>query len=141
MISKDKDFYLWCVETSQRCRELGMHDIAEELDELAGKDADSLESYLRVIGHHLLKLQHAPTSDFARNEKGWRSSVINSRADILRILKRGPALRSKLPGLHKDAFETALKLASSDLPNVKLPKDPPWTHVQLIDHDFWPERK
>lgn len=141
MISKDKDFYLWCIESAHLCRELGMHDIAEELDELAKSDVCGIDSYMTVIGHHLLKLQHASDHELSRNEKDWKKSVVNSRRGIAKILKDGPALRRQLPNLHVDAYEHALRLARIDLPRTKMPKESPWTHSQLIDHDYWPERR
>ena len=137
MTSREHDEHQWFVETASRLREIGMDEAAEYLDEMGRADQLELGNRLSTVHEHLLKLAHAGEHERRRAARGWGVTVSNARAAIQRLLKRSPSLRRHVPTVHAETYADGRRAAEIALAH-QLPTDPPWTHEQALDHEFWP---
>ncbi len=142
----ETDFVKWAEEqasllTERRFDLLDLEHLIEEVDDLAGRHRDALESYFRIIFIHLLKLAYTKCS--REPERAWKRSVENARDEILFLLEDYPSLQTHIAHLSARAYKKAGVKAHKELRDYgddhePFPTDCPWTIDELLDHKFWP---
>ncbi|ANV84724.1 hypothetical protein AWQ21_10230 [Picosynechococcus sp. PCC 7003] len=138
----DTDFYTW---TAQQCEllrhkkfhELDLGHLIEELDDLGKRHYDQLESRLVQLIAHLLKwqIQHW------RRSNSWRANIRVQRTSIEKLLRRNPGLKSRLDEAMAESWSEArdLAIAETDLPDEQFPEICPFTLVEVLLPEFWPD--
>ena len=142
----ERDYYLWAQEqaralTEHRPDQIDWENLAEEVDDLARRNADALEGHCETLIEHLLKIAIAPESIRKNNQRLWRTSVRNARHKIRILLRRNPSLRSRSEELFGDAWPIARNnaLAKLDLDEESIPEEPLFKFAQAFDDQFEPE--
>jgi hypothetical protein len=98
-----------------------------------------LESRLTVIAEHLLKLTYWLTEKEG-NAQGWRSTVVEQRRQVQRLLKESPSLRRLIPEIWIDCYQAAREdtvrkyQISADL----FPIESPFALAEILDSDYLP---
>jgi len=142
----ETDFVKWAEEqaallTERRFDLLDLENLIEEVDDLAGRHRDALQSHLRVIMIHMLKLVYSTGS---RNpEHAWKRSIRNARKAIRRLIDNYPSLSTYLEPLSERAYKYATEDAHDELSDdgddhESFPTSCPWTLNELLHHEFWP---
>ena len=84
----DEDFVVWSQQQAEALRSaahggsnqrLDWENLAEEIEDLGKSARRELQSQIRRIVHHLLKLEHAPAVEPRR---GWAETIVDARAEI-----------------------------------------------------------
>lgn len=142
----ERDYYSWAREQARLLRErrldqIDWENLAEEVEDLAGRHADALESHCETLIEHLLKLACAPEPSKTNNVRLWRASVRNARHKIRTLLRRNPGLRTRTDELFAEAWPVARNdaLAQLDLDDEAIPEQPYFTFQQAIEEVFEPE--
>jgi Domain of unknown function DUF29 len=143
----ERDYYSWAREQARALREHRLDDVdwenlAEEVDDLAGRHADALEGHCETLIEHLLKLAYEPRSLKRNNLRLWQASVRNARHKIQLLLKRNPGLRTRTDELFNDAWPVGRNdaLAKLDLDDDAIPEAPCFTFQQAAAEEFPPPR-
>lgn len=141
----DLDFYDWASRQADLLRnedyaDLDRENLIEEIEDMARRHRDALESHLVVLLRHLLKVSCLPHSSPTRD---WRLTIKEQRYQILRLLKNNPSLQYLVPEMVLDLYPQARDLAMSDLADDDLadrilPEDCPWTQTQILDLNWLP---
>ena len=115
----DRDFVLWTEEQGAALRRakdsnlpLDWENLAEEIESLGKSQRAVLNSQIRRILRHLLKLAASPASD---PRAGWRATIRDARAEIEELLETSPSLRREVSEVIKKQTAAAAKLAGDDL--------------------------
>jgi hypothetical protein len=142
----ETDFVKWAEEqaallTERRFDLLDLENLIEEVDDLAGRHRDALQSHLRVIVIHRLKLFYSTGS--RDPEHVWRRSIRNARKAIHRLIDNYPSLSTHLESLSERAYQYATEDAHDELgdhgeDHEPFPTSCPWTLDELLNHEFWP---
>ncbi len=91
----DDDVYAWAKQQADALRrlartgrdlpnELDLENVAEEIEDVGKSELSKVESYIRLILIHLLKLACASQ---ARSERKWRNEILAFRAELLKELR------------------------------------------------------
>lgn len=142
----ETDFVKWAEEqaallTERRFDLLDLDNLIEEVDDLAGRHRDALQSHLRVIMIHMLKLVY--TTGSRDPEQAWRRSIRNARKASHRLIDNYPSLRTHFGPLSERAYVYATEDAHDELSDYgddheAFPTSCPWTLDELLNHEFWP---
>jgi Domain of unknown function DUF29 len=142
MVEYDRDFYAWTLTQAEALRvkdwqALDMEHLAEEIEALGKSDRRALQSHLRILLLHLLKIAHQ-----RQRRLSWLRSIRNGREAIELVLGDSPSLRRELPDCLAWAYPKARRGAAEEtgLPLATFPERCPWNLDQLQDDDFLPER-
>ena len=139
----DEDFYAWtqhqaALLRTEKWQDLDSTNLAEELESLGKRDLRELESRLEVLVMHLLKWCYQPE----RRERGrsWRSTILEQRGRIERLLVQSPSLRLQVAALVTEGYPRTRQrtLAETRLAESIIPPTCPWTVAQILDDAFWP---
>jgi hypothetical protein len=139
-----EDFYAWSQEQAAllsqgRVAELDTEHLIEELESMGASERRELQSLLRQILVHLLKLDYSPT---AHPRAKWTDEISEFRAQVETALDDTPSLRASAGELFGKAWPQARKIAENSLlahgEKVKLPLDCPYALEQVVSQDFWP---
>jgi hypothetical protein len=107
------DFLAWSKEQAEALRaeartgsnrKLDWENLAEEIEDLGISQQSALESQVRRIVEHLLKLQHSPA---AGPRRGWRVSIVDARIRIEVLLARNPSLTGDLDAIFAEEHKRA----------------------------------
>lgn len=142
----ETDFVKWAEEqaallTERRFDLLDLDNLIEEVDDLAGRHRDALQSHLRVIMIHMLKLVYSTGS--RDPERAWKRSIRNARKAVRRLIDNHPSLGNQLAPLSERAYAYAKEDAHDELSDYDDGHEPfpevcPWTLDELLDAEFWP---
>ena len=140
------DFYAWTRHQAAllrdgKARDLDWEHLAEEMDDLGDSKLQALESHLRVLLAHLLKLTYAGPHDVERAGRGWRLTCTAQRLDIATVLRRSRTLRHELaPALAESYPKARLDAAIGlDCEVTAFPATCPWDlERQVLADDFFP---
>jgi uncharacterized protein DUF29 len=117
----DTDFLAWSKEQAEALRaamrngsnqRLDLRNLAEEIEELGKSVRRELQSQIRRIVRHLLKLEH---SSAAEPRRGWTESIVDARAEIEDLLEASPSLKTELAGDIERQRKRAIDLPLRDL--------------------------
>jgi hypothetical protein len=117
----DRDFVAWSKQQAEALRtaarigsnqSLDWENLAEEIEDLGKSARRELQSQIRRIVRHLLKLQHSPAKEPRR---GWEESIVDARAEIEDLLEVSPSLRTGLDRDVERQTQRGIKLALRDL--------------------------
>jgi Domain of unknown function DUF29 len=141
----ETDYYSWAIGQARALREhrnqdLDWENLAEEVEDLANRNADALESQgERLIGH-LLKIAVAPARIKDQNLRLWRLSIRDARRRIRTLLKRNPGLKVRTAELFIEAWPGGRDhaLAATGKPDEAIPEACLWTFDQAMDDGFEP---
>jgi hypothetical protein len=114
--------------------ELDWDNIAEEIADVGRSEEREIESRLAIACEHLLKWEFQPRS----RSNSWRSSVVQTRTRIARVIRRNPSLRTYPATALADAYQDGRDVAEAETGLLDLPEACPWTIEQVLDRSFWP---
>jgi hypothetical protein len=141
-VGYENDFYAWTQQQAEQLRSLrpsgfDWANLAEEIEDLGKSQKQRIESNLAIVLLHLLKLAYQPGSA----KTGWRSSVIEHRRRITRIVRDSPSLRRHPAAVVGEEYTAAREMAADEtgLALETFPGTCPFTIEQVLDPDFWPE--
>ena len=120
---------------TRSANDLDWGNIADEIEDVAGRYEDQIESRLAVAITHLLKWQFQPEE----RSSSWRASVVEARYRIARLVRRMPSLASYPALVLADAYAEGRAIAEAQTGLANLPESCPWTVEQVLDLDFWPD--
>jgi hypothetical protein len=117
----DEDFVAWSQHQAEALRAamrggsnqlLDWENLAEEIEDLGKSVRRELQSQIRRIVRHLLKLEYSPATEPRR---GWEESIVDARAEIEDLLEASPSLRSWLDRDIERQTQRGIDLALRDL--------------------------
>lgn len=128
---------------ARRLPEIDWELLAEEIESLGDNHELAIESAIRRVVEHLLKLQFSPAADPRR---GWEESVEEHRQRVPTILRNSPSLRPRLPEILLYAWPPARRSAVRALKRDKvdseiIPNDSPYPLDKILDEDWWPANR
>ena len=139
--SYDDDLALWIDAQVQllldsRFSELDVENLVAELDGMKKQYEHELDSRLTVLIMHLLKCQFQ--KDYPQNK--WRSTLVEQRYRIFRLLKTSPSMRKKVPQFADECYPIARRRAAEEtgLNEELFPFSLPYSIEQVLDQDFTP---
>ncbi|WP_414563032.1 MULTISPECIES: DUF29 domain-containing protein [unclassified Anabaena] len=140
----EQDFYLWIQTTVKFLKErnleqLDIDNLLEEIDSMGRSEKKELKTRLIVLIEHLLKLQFW-ILEKDDNARGWRTTVVEQRRQILYILADSPSLKSILNNLFIDCYTDGRKdtIRKHQLSSELFPEQPPFSLEQVLNEDFIP---
>jgi hypothetical protein len=138
--SYQRDPYSWALAQARalrhrRAAELDWDNLAEEVEDLARRDAHAVQSNCEILVAHLLKLTYAGDSQRRRNLRLWRLHARNARRRIADLLAENPGLKSRTDELFIKAWpygrdEAVLSLRCEE---SALPETSPWSFEQASE--------
>ncbi|MGF1569053.1 MAG: DUF29 domain-containing protein [Nodosilinea sp.] len=137
----EADLALWFADTLAKLRagELNQVDVdhlIEELEGLAGRDRNEVESRLDVLLTHLLKRLYVTS---AEDYRGWENTIREQRKSLRRLFKQSPSLRNYAQSVFMEAWYDALADVRANYPEVTFPEK--WPHSlaieSLLTEIFW----
>ncbi len=145
IITYETDFLSWTQQQSALLRagrwtQIDREHIAEELEEMGKEQKLALQSLLRQILLHLLKLNYSP----AQSPKGrWAEEIIEFRDQAQARIEATPSLKHYAPDLFDKAWQQARRAAEKTFAlhreQVKVPEHCPYSLEQVLDPEFFPE--
>jgi hypothetical protein len=140
----EQDFYLWIQTTVKLLKErnleqLDIDNLLEEIDSMGRSEKKELKTRLIVLIEHLLKLQFW-ILEKDDNARGWRTTVVEQRRQILYILADSPSLKSILNHIFIDCYTDARKdtIRKYQLSSEIFPEQAPFSLEQVLNEDFIP---
>ncbi len=142
----DRDFYAWTQQQAAllragRLADADLEHLIEEVEDMGGEQKRAVQSHLRHLVTHLLKLRCSPAGDPRR---GWKDEVSNARAEIEDRLDGSPSLKAHVDELLVHVWPRARRQAVVQMANYgehpEVPVHCPFTPAQVLDDDFWPDR-
>lgn len=140
----ETDFIDWTQEQSALLRagkwaELDLEHIAEELEDMGKEQKLALQSLLRQILVHLIKLEHSP----AREPRSkWTEEIIEFRDQAQARIEATPSLKHYTPELFAKAWQQARRAADKTFElhreQVSVPEICPYSIEQVLDPDYFP---
>jgi hypothetical protein len=111
--------------------------VAEEIAAVGSADENAMDSYGSLLLRHLLKWRHQPTY----RTPSWRRTIRQARRRLLRLGRKNPSLRARLPQMLIDLYPDAREDAADEtgLPMATFSERGPWSFEQLMDVNFLPE--
>jgi hypothetical protein len=138
----ERDFHAWAMEqrdllARSRLGELDLEHLIEEVDYMARRERQRLESNTEVVLAHLLKYRYQPQ----RRSNRWRATLVEHRRRIHVALRDSPSLRPYLEDALADCYRHARSkaLAETGLDDAALPVQNPFGLDQVLDSDFLPD--
>jgi hypothetical protein len=140
----DTDYNLWILETvkkleNQDFRSLDLENLIEEVLDLSKRDKRKLQSLLKRLCEHLLKLKYWQ-SEIERNKRHWRGEITNFRQQIQYQLEDSPSLKPYLAEIYTQCYQDARQIASqkSGLSLNIFPEKPIASLEQILDENWLP---
>jgi hypothetical protein len=134
-ISYDKDFYGWSLEQSKLLKKkeyakLDAVNLIEEIEALGRNEKRALESQIKRLLMHLLKIKYQPTL----HSPSWDTSVTLSRIEIQEVLADNPSLKPKTEDVFVKAYRSARLSAALEtgLDEKTFPIKCPWTFAECM---------
>jgi len=140
----ETDYHLWVLETvkqlqNQNLDSLDWENLIEEVLDLSKREKRKLQSLLKRLLEHLLKLKYWQ-NEIERNQRHWRGEIANFRQQIKYQLEDSPSLRSYLEEIFLQSYQDARLIASekSGLPSSTFPEEPIAPLDQVLDENWLP---
>lgn len=141
----EQDFLLWTEQQAALLRagkisDLDIGNILEEIEGMGKEQKLALQSLMRMILVHLLKLDLSPSRD---PRAKWIEEVLEFRTQAETRLDDTPSLRHYADELFAKAWPQARRIAQKSFEihgeNVAVPVECPYTLEQVLDADFLPD--
>ncbi len=140
----DTDYHLWILETVQNLENKDFHsldleNLIDEVLDLSKRDKRKLQSLLKRLFEHLLKLKYWE-DEIPRNKQHWRGEIVNFRQQIKYQLEDSPSLKSYLGEIFNQCYQdaTVIVYQKSGLPINSLPEIPIASIDQVLNENWWP---
>lgn len=144
------DFYAWAREQAGALRrlaetrpnvEVDWANLIEEVESLGKSDLRAVESQLRRVMEHCLKLAYSRAVDPRR---GWLNSIDDARAEIASRMSASlrPEAEARLDSLYSVAIGRVrrdLEAYGEQEAAAAIPDQCPFTFEQLIERRWYPE--
>lgn len=106
-------------------------NLIEEIEDLSSSIHSKLESHLRCLFCHLLKIKYQPE----KHTRSWDLSVKNSKMQVRKVLIKNPSMKHYLPEILKDAYESSILWAADEtgIDEEVFPKECPWTIDEILE--------
>ena len=131
----EQDYAGWAEDTALAISEGRWEDIdrealADEVSELSNSSRREVESALRIVLIHLLKIKHQPL----RHTRSWDLTISEHRARITRFFLESPSLRGKQIAILEAAYSDARYRAASEtgLPLESFTEICPWNFTEVM---------
>jgi hypothetical protein len=117
----ETDWYAWTQDQAARLRDLpaalrpnglDLEHLAEEVEDMGKAQRRTIESLLRRLLHHLLKLEFHPAAEPRRH---WQREVAEFRSQLEDEFESSPSLYSRRSELARHAWKRALRDMREDL--------------------------
>jgi hypothetical protein len=117
--------------------ELDVHNLSEEIADMARRERDEIESRMSVLLVHLLKWRHQPEL----RSGSWAATILEQRTRINRRLQRSPSLQSVPSEVFAEEYTLARQMAALEtgLPIGQFDEAPPFSVDQALDVEFLPD--
>ncbi len=140
----DTDYNLWVMETVDQLKNknfdaIDLENLIEEVSDLSRRDKRKLESLLRRLFEHLLKLKYWE-SQITRNQGHGQGEIRTFRKQINNELKTSPSLNHHLLEIFDKCYQDAREIVSdkSQLPINTFPETLIGTMEQILDENWLP---
>ncbi len=137
----ETDVVAWAEAQAEALRagrfdELDLENLAEEIADVAKREAQAVESHLETLILHLLKWRYDPD----HRSRSWEGTIRVARHKIAKLLRDSPSLRPRMPALLEDAYPDARVRAGVEtgLPEATFPTACPFT-LDQITGEWLPE--
>ena len=138
------DYNLWVLETVRQLKNrdfncLDLENLIEEVADLSKRDKRKLQSLLKRLCEHLLKLKYWQ-SEIERNKRHWRGEIANFRQQIQYELEDSPSLKPYLSKIFDKCYQDARVIASqkSGLSLNSFPEKAIGSLEQILDQNWLP---
>ena len=143
LVSYEADAYTWALQQADLLRaaqfdRIDAHNIADEIADVARREAEAARSALRLVLQHLLKWDSQPD----RRSRSWMLTVRTQRRTVERVLAENPGLRACLPVLIAEAYVDARDdaLQETELPESVLPTTCTYSLEDILNRAIiWPD--
>jgi hypothetical protein len=141
----DEDFLRWTEQQADllragRLAELDVAHLLEEVEDMGREQKVALQSLIRMILVHLLKLDFSPARE---PRPKWTEEVMELRAQAESRIEDTPSLAHHADELYRKAWPQARRIADRSLAaygeEVALPDACPYSLAQVLAPDFLPE--
>ena len=134
----DRDFNLWIEETIKTIKNkdvsnMDWENLLEEIEDMGASQKRALDSYVQRLIEHILKLKYWH-SEKERNERGWRTEVVNFRNRINRILQKNPSLKNYLKSEYLDNYKDAIAAMSE---SFEIPDESYIAVEEIMKQDYF----
>ncbi len=111
---------------------LDQQSLADLLTDMAISEMRALESALRVLLQHLLKVIMQPE----KLTRSWLYTVALQQDEAKTLIKAHPGMRQHLPAIYADAYPRARRLAAVEtgIPESRFPTVNPWTMDEVLSY-------
>ncbi len=140
----DTDYHLWVMETVKHLENkdfdaIDLENLIEEVSDLSRRDKRKLESLLRRLFEHLLKLKYWE-SQITRNQGHGQGEIRTFRKQINNELKTSPSLNRYLLEILDKCYQDAREIVSdkSQLPINTFPEALIGTMEQILNENWLP---
>jgi Domain of unknown function DUF29 len=116
------------LERGERVNDVDWTNVAEEIEGVGLSELHAVESFLRLIITHVLKLYAWPDSEAFNH---WRGEIVVFQAEALGRFSPSMRQRVNVDGL----YATALKQLQTIDRTLRLPPDNPFSQDDLINED------
>jgi DNA-binding transcriptional regulator YdaS (Cro superfamily) len=141
LVSYDDDFVAWVYAQvtalkSRKFDQIDLENLIEEVEDMAQRHKDEIESRLSKLLSHLLKWKFQPE----QRSPSWQATILEQRARIARRIARSPSLRRYPAAVLEAEYGIARSEAAIEtgLPLERFPEHSPFTAEEALDLDFLP---
>ena len=137
----DGDYVAWVYSqvealSARDLERLDLVNLIDEIEDMARRQKDEIESRLGVLLKHLLKWKYQPEA----RSNSWASTMLEQRARIARSIARSPSLRTYPAAVLDEEYAIARREAAIEtgLPLDRFPPHAPFTIDEVLNLDFLP---
>jgi Domain of unknown function DUF29 len=134
-----QDIHAWALEQIEllkagRFAEIDALNIARQIEDVAEREYDQLQSALAIILLHILKWDHQPE----RRSRSWQNSIMEHRARVERQLRKFPSLKTRLGEAVEEGYEDARRWCQIEthIPEVDFAFSCPYDWEEIMTRSF-----
>jgi hypothetical protein len=113
-----------------------MLSVSPKIEDMGKREERELLRQLTVLVTHLLNW----TWQADKRPPGWQSTMATQRAEIHRLRRQSPSLKTVIPASVADVYPDAMEAASIEtgLPARSFPASCPFSVEQILERTFLP---
>lgn len=138
----ETDFFLWLeiiadLLSQQRFEQLDLENLIEEIKSMGRSEKRELENRLVILIMHLLKFKYQSQ----KLSNSWIYTIKEQRRQVKFLLKNSPSLKSYLPTIIDECYQSARFEASNEtkLELINFPMTNPFTLEMILATEFFPD--